>query len=1585
MAGYAGLHEFLDALAARQPQALAAVDESGEWTYQQLVDASLRLAAYLRGEGVVGSGQRLPASWEAACNDVCAAPRPFYLQIPRGRLWYAICLAAWRLGLPLIALSDDMPDKAAERDRATTAAVSLRPVAAVVASTAAGATEHLPSDCTVFEVERLAAVLADSSPLPQASGEFCRPGLVTPESVLLYAYTGGTTKHSKCVATSHAMALWEMEHYSSILGGSIGPGDRVLQYSSAYWGAAAFGQLDIAMAFGACAVFVPVSPGVDWIASVIEKYQVSVLGTVPSQLRGVYPGGSSTRPSCLRTILTWGEKLPLQLSQPWRQHCAIFELLIATEYWLALHNNGDAVRDPVDGQEKPLLRALPALDFLLVKEDGAPASDGEVGELLLAGPTVSPGYVSVDGTLGASEQNAQAYTCIEGRRYFRTRDRLRRISKHEFVYCRRTDALVKRGGAWVDLEASEEAVGKLSGVGATAVVAAGAEEETGGLDVFVVLEAWKKPQLQGRESVRSVVDRARKTLGGAGTTAKFHIRSELKLHPATAKMDRRRLLADIEQVNAREAAHLGFLRSKQRRMLVSYASWCCTVVCNLLAPSAVLAWAGWLEGLVEVIFARLLLLPYMWAAIAYMVLDAHREKRLLYQPFGAQDYLLAVAAFMPACLLGCALPACLGMLAWGRDRDRASATAAAAFAGALFATRGAASESTSAWRPFANLGAAMVLASLGKPSRLRFFAALPMSFWLTAPKWFADDWRWRVRDHSFCIRRLLAVPLWPRIGEVLRPAWDATLNYLDSEGNAPPDINAWQEDANVAYVSYSDYQHGYAMHAEPTRKATAIATALNNVQSQNGHTKDAASGNGTSMAEIMASAPPAARRIIPQLAAIVRRVGGSPEALGAMDSLQAITLTEAVRKELGLRISVTQVLNCADVGQLAVAAAEAASVNCNGNRMCTTLSAASNSPGGANSQASLQSDDSQAVEAPDADGSFRVFTMHFPRHPVDWCVRYDGPEHLDLAALQRAVDRVVARHSALRTIQSPDEPLRDAMDRAASMWQLCVSGLCCDQPLGGSRRNGSAAGRCSMVRRTIGNALFECWPRTVVRPANAARPCIRTPRGPRVRDAGWEDMKDDRYVFHTVNEIAEPRSWPFEICLVPLYEGEPPEVLAAAAAGAKNAAEMAKALPRDKVSWYIYCSITHAYSDGASGQALYQDLCKFLAEEVAAGRGHNGADAMVSFTPIVQPSGVEAPEHLSVLQRRLKRSLYGRIRGENDPNNDVFHEIICEDWGKRKGYSRRLVIQPEITQFLRHAATKVLGCGIDVAWLTAVMGAVFRMFPTLPRHKLILKVPCRDGPEEAQMVGFLSEARIMTVDVGDLETATLADIAETISTTRRARSWRAPEPYEHGLCVYVNIVSSMGDGLPAGWQHVVKSASFSTRNYGDAYCHLNIRIDQVSANDWDVRIFHWDAALGWGWSGTFSKTLCEVMTDMVLSPAGPLLQEPGARGWCIKELLESAPTASRSGENKRKATVLEDAPEGQSPAKVPANGASKEEPWTASSNEAPKQPLVNGTASNGTHGSRMEPRQADISSRAEDEGIDGSTAKKRRAVQGDQL
>ena len=60
------------------------------------------------------------------------------------------------------------------------------------------------------------------------------------------------------------------------------------------------------------------------------------------------------------------------------------------------------------------------------------------------------------------------------------------------------------------------------------------------------------------------------------------------------------------------------------------------------------------------------------------------------------------------------------------------------------------------------------------------------------------------------------------------------------------------------------------------------------------------------------------------------------------------------------------------------------------------------------------------------------------------------------------------------------------------------------------------------------------------------------------------------------------------------------------------------------------------------------------------------------------------------------------------------------------------------------------------------------------------------------MVGFLSEQRVLIVDVGDASRATLLDVACQIDHARKHRTWRVPQPYEASICVYINIVPLLG-------------------------------------------------------------------------------------------------------------------------------------------------------------------------------------------------
>ena len=91
------------------------------------------------------------------------------------------------------------------------------------------------------------------------------------------------------------------------------------------------------------------------------------------------------------------------------------------------------------------------------------------------------------------------------------------------------------------------------------------------------------------------------------------------------------------------------------------------------------------------------------------------------------------------------------------------------------------------------------------------------------------------------------------------------------------------------------------------------------------------------------------------------------------------------------------------------------------------------------------------------------------------------------------------------------------------------------------------------------------------------------------------------------------------------------------------------------------------------------------------------------------------------------------------------------------------------------------------------------------------------------MVGFLSEQRVISIDCGDNRRATLLDIACRLEHARRNRAWRAPQPYEAAICVYVNIAT--------GRKHVMVKTQSSGKRRNNGWLKEQQQISKVGV--WD--------------------------------------------------------------------------------------------------------------------------------------------------------
>lgn len=194
------------------------------------------------------------------------------------------------------------------------------------------------------------------------------------------------------------------------------------------------------------------------MAAAIDRMGINIMATTTAllnlaattyprafaQLKTCFIGGEAANVAALQTILTQGP--PQQLINAYGPtECCIF--CLAHQVTLNDTYSGDvSIGRPIG---KTIAR--------ICDEEGTPVSDGQEGELWIAGAGVSPGYVD------EPEKNAACFIAVgeeeKARRFYRTGDRVRRrITDGQIDYLGRQDHQVKVRGYRIELEAVEAAM-----------------------------------------------------------------------------------------------------------------------------------------------------------------------------------------------------------------------------------------------------------------------------------------------------------------------------------------------------------------------------------------------------------------------------------------------------------------------------------------------------------------------------------------------------------------------------------------------------------------------------------------------------------------------------------------------------------------------------------------------------------------------------------------------------------------------------------------------------------------------------------------------------------------------------------------------------------------------------------------------------------------------------------------------------------------------------------------------------------------------------------------------------------------------
>jgi amino acid adenylation domain-containing protein len=291
-------------------------------------------------------------------------------------------------------------------------------------------------------------------------------------------FTSGSTGFPKGVVITHANVIhfveWAVRHFA------LGPTDRLSGHSPLHFDLSTF---DIYGTLAAGATLCPIPQEANLLphklALFIEDAGLTQWFSVPSilnhmaKLDVVRPGAFPS----LRRLLWCGERFPTSGLRYWMQRLPQVrftnlygptETTIASSYY-------DVPRCPQDEREDtPIGQGCDGEELLVLDPELRRLSPGEVGNLYIRGPGLSPGYWR-DPERTAAAFIPDPFSDRPGDRLYRTGD-LAKVDDHgRIVLLGRADTQVKSRGYRIELGEIEAALDGIAELQESAVVAVGSD------------------------------------------------------------------------------------------------------------------------------------------------------------------------------------------------------------------------------------------------------------------------------------------------------------------------------------------------------------------------------------------------------------------------------------------------------------------------------------------------------------------------------------------------------------------------------------------------------------------------------------------------------------------------------------------------------------------------------------------------------------------------------------------------------------------------------------------------------------------------------------------------------------------------------------------------------------------------------------------------------------------------------------------------------------------------------------------------------------------------------------------------------
>ena len=421
-----GLLERVDSVAASQPLAMAAADESGELTYADLIRHSFTLAARLKEAGV-------------EAGDIVG------LHMAPCRLWPASVLAVLRVGGAWMPLDTAYPaDRLAHMIEDSGCGVVL-------------ADQDTPPPGFTGTMIRIDAVALPEQGQTDVVWDY--PAPETPSYVI---FTSGSTGRPKGVINSHAGLANLMRALERDL--SPDGGIRVLQFASFNFDASVL-ELVLALCRGGSLHLAERAAMADpaRLTALIAGRRITHALIPPVMLRLLEPAAVPD----FHSVIVGGDVCPADLAAQWSADRRFFNFYGPTE--AAVYATSAAY---VDGRtERGIGRPVANCQVLVLDSAGRLCPAGVPGEIHILGASLSQGY------LKRPEETAARFVQLPEGPAYRTGDLATWDTDGYLQYRGRVDSQVKIRGFRIELSEVEAALKRIETVEDSVVLAVGETTE----------------------------------------------------------------------------------------------------------------------------------------------------------------------------------------------------------------------------------------------------------------------------------------------------------------------------------------------------------------------------------------------------------------------------------------------------------------------------------------------------------------------------------------------------------------------------------------------------------------------------------------------------------------------------------------------------------------------------------------------------------------------------------------------------------------------------------------------------------------------------------------------------------------------------------------------------------------------------------------------------------------------------------------------------------------------------------------------------------------------------------------------------